>query len=240
MKLSFALLVLVCANTFGQNENFLHKRYIVERLADLNSLQTGSIPNLPSAPPGLQGDVYLTPHFQESSFTLFKEEQKVSGFFSKLDLQRHEFNLITPQGVRVLNGDLVRSVVSLDSLTKIPHYYFNGKSFKSAAGIPSVGFYELLVEGEIPLLKKTELEFLKANFNPALNVGSKDHKYLKNHFFYYLKNGLIYPISKKNFFTIFGDRQKEMEAFGKSKKLKAENDLISIFEYYNKLVTREN
>ncbi|MFM8744440.1 MAG: hypothetical protein ACKODM_14105, partial [Cytophagales bacterium] len=125
MKALLPFLFFAWAHAYGQNENFLHKRYIVERLTDMNSLQTGSIPNLPSAPPGLQGDVYLTPHFQESSFTLFKDEQKITGFFSKLDLQRHEFNLITPQGVRVLNGDLVRSVVSLDSITKIPHYYFN-------------------------------------------------------------------------------------------------------------------
>ncbi|MFM8912517.1 MAG: hypothetical protein ACKOE6_06275 [Flammeovirgaceae bacterium] len=230
--LPFFVLGSVCA--FGQNENFLHKRYIVERLADLNSLQSGSIPNLPSAPPGLQGDVYLTSHFQESSFTLYKGEQKLNGFFSKLDLQRNEFNVITPQGVRVLNGDLVQSVVSLDSLTKIPRYYFNGKSFKSPSGVPYSGFFELLVEGNIPLLKRTDVELLKANFNPALNVGSKDHKYIKNTSFFYLKNGVAQPISKKNFFAIFGDRQKEMEVYGKSKRLKAENDLISIFEYFNK------
>jgi hypothetical protein len=228
-------LVLLSAVAFGQNEDFLHKRYIVERLSDINSLQTGSIPNLPSAPPGLQGDVYLTAHFQESTFTLFKGEQKLNSFFSKLDLQRNEFNLVTQQGIRVLNGDLVRSVVGLDSTTKIPHYYFNGKSFKSPSGVTYSGFFELLVEGNIPLLKRTEVEFLKANFSPALNVGSKDHKYIKNTSFFYLKDGVLQPISKKNFFAIFGERQQEVQQFGKSKKLKSENDLISIFEYYNKL-----
>ncbi len=236
MKTLFPLFLVVCGSAFGQNNDYLHKRYIVERLSDLNSLLAGSIPNLPSPPPGLQGDVYLTQFFQESSFTLFKDGQILHGLFSKLDLQRNEFNIITQKGVRVLNGDLVRSAVCLDSLNKTPHYFFNGKSFKTPSGSQYSGFFELLVEGSLPLLKRTEVEYLKADFSPALNVGSKDDKYIKKTFFYYQRDGVLHPVSKKNFFSVFGDRQKEMEQFGKSKKLKVESDLISIFEYFNRPV----
>jgi hypothetical protein len=235
----YVLLFTICSHyAFCQSDNFLHKRYVVERLSSIADLQSGSIPNLPSQPAGIVGDVYLTPQFQEASFILYKDKRQVNGYNSKYDIHRNEFNVITQQGIRVLNGDLVRSAVCLDSLTKAPHYLFNGKEFKSSSGTPYSGFFELLSEGKMPLLKKTEVEFIKANFSPALNVGSKDHKYIKKDAFYFLKDGVLQPIPKKKFFSIFGEQEKAIEEYAKELRPKEEKDLNKIFDYFNSMESR--
>ncbi len=240
MRIYVVLLFTICFQyALCQSDNFLHKRYTVERLSSMADLQSGSIQGLPSQPAGIIGDVYLTDQFQQASFILYKDKKSVNGYNSKYDIHRNEFNLITQQGMRVLNGDLVTSAVCLDSLTETPHYLFNGKEFKSSSGAPYSGFFELLSEGEMPLLKKTEVEFIKANFSPALNVGSKDHKYIKKHSFYFLREGVLQIVPKKKFFSIFGDKEKAIEEYAKELKLRNEKDLTKIFDYFNSIASNK-
>lgn len=72
-----------------------------------------------------------------------------------------------------------------------------------------------------------------ANFNPALNIGSKDHKYVKHVEYFYLKSGNLEKLPKKKLEVIFDENKEVMSVFIKSKNLKKENDLIKIFNYYN-------
>lgn len=240
MKLKRLILLFFIATPLGsaaQSEtDFLHKRYIIERLtAGQGVLTSGTIPNLPSRPPEIQGDVYLTKEYQFCSFELFNEAKVFSGYWARFDIQANSFDLIQPQGVRSLPGDKVKSAVLYDSITKAAHYFFNGNQFKNTSGTPYVGFFELLSEGDIPLLKMTSIELIKANFNPALNVGSKDHKYVKDLSFYYLKSGKVEKLPKKKLSDIFENNNDAIKKFAASKNLKKQSDLIAIFDYYNSL-----
>jgi hypothetical protein len=235
INLLFLIVVATYSSTLAQTDtDFLHKRNILERLAiEQGVLASGTIPNLPSRPPEIQGDVYLTKEFQFCSFELYKESKVFSRCWAKYDVHSNSFDLIQPEGIRSLPGNIVKSAILNDSITKIAHYFFNANQFKNSAKKPDAGFFELLSEGKIPLLKKVSVEFIMANFSPALNVGSKDHKYVKHIDYFFLKSGNLEKLPKKKLELIFEDNKEAMSAFIKSKNLKNENDLIEIFNYYN-------
>jgi len=227
-------LLAISLNAFSQDD-FLHTRYVLERLSSTPvGSNSSSIPALEIRhDPITSGDIFLTPHFQQSTFTLYKSGQVKESLYAKFDIKTNNFDVMTQQGIRVLSGDMVKSVVWIDSLAKVPHFLFNGKDFKFNSRPPLAGFLELLSQGSMPLMKKVDLEFIPANFNPALNVGSKDHKYIKKIVYYYIEKGEIKKLPKKHIPSIFGSKQTELEEFGKSLQLKKESELIKLFDYYN-------
>ena len=46
--------------------------------------------------------------------------------------------------------------------------------------MPFVGFFQILSDGKLPLMKSTKITVKKADYNAALNVGSPDDKILKS------------------------------------------------------------
>ncbi|MBL7871337.1 MAG: hypothetical protein JNM78_06985 [Cyclobacteriaceae bacterium] len=234
-KLTFAIGMLWMSGTWAQsNETYLHNRYTIERIGAIGST-SNAVPILPPAPPKTEGDVYLNKTFDVSVFELY-DQRLVEGFVAKLDLRLNEFDLITPAGIKVLKGNLVKSFICIDSLTKRQLNFVNVKEWKAGDNSYKEGFFEILAEGSITLVKLNELIFKKADFNPALNVGSQDNKYLKRHKFYYIADTMAMPLpNKKNVAKIFGKREMEMKAYMDQERTNVNNelDLIRLFNYHN-------
>lgn len=210
----------------------------MQRMMDPVNIRSGSIPSmLPPAAAEVKGDVYLMPDYRITTFVLYDNDKLIEGFSSKYDIDKNEFDLMTQQGVRVLPGNKVKSLVWLDSLTKQPQYFFNYQDVMNEDGVPYLGFFQLLSDGPLPLLKKTELIFRKADFNPALNVGSKDHRYIKKPHYYMVKDNIMTALPGRKIPTVFPDHQQEVQQFVKknSLDLSHEGHLIALFDYYNSL-----
>ena len=127
------------------SENYFRRANVLNRMMDPNSIRSGSIPSiLPPAAPDVKGDVYLTPDYRLTTFVLYDNEKLIEGYSSKYDINKNEFDLRTPQGVRVLPGNKVKSLVWIDSLSKQPQYFFNYQDVKNEEGVHYIGFFQLL------------------------------------------------------------------------------------------------
>lgn len=233
MRILFILILLPLQNWAQQN--YLHNSYTLERMATQATNPSGIITTMPGAPPAVIGDVYLFKTFNLSAFELY-DGKLVEGYLAKLDLSRNEFDLVTKQGVKVLKGNLVRSFIFIDSLTKAQTNFVNIKEWQGAE--PLEGFFQFLVEGKMTLVRKSDVIFKKADFHPALNVGSRDHQYIQKSKVYYIRGKEYAEVPpKKNLMKIFADQQKEMNAyFNKSDiNLSNEADIARLVAHYNSL-----
>lgn len=242
MKTSVAGLVFFFSCNFclaQKSGDYIHNQYTLERITQMTpGGANSSIPTLPPAAPEVKGDVYLNESYSNAAFQLYDNDKLVEGLLSKLDLKKNEFDVMTSRGVGVLKGSLVRSFIFVDSATQYIHSYVNVKEWKTEEPTAYEGFYEILVESDLTLIKRTELIFKKPDFNPALNVGSKDYRFIKKDHFYYLKDKSVLEIpSKRNFSKIFGDKQKDVERYMIDKDLSPnkDKDLIKIFDYYKRI-----
>jgi hypothetical protein len=241
MKIIGSLLgVVFTVNCLAQsNGNYLHNRYAVERLTTNSAgTQSNSIPIMnTSAPPGVKGDVYLNKFFSPVVFQLYDGDKIVEGYLAKLDLKQNEFDIFTKDGVKALRGTLIKSFIMIDSLTKFQSNYVSTKEFKTPEGASfPEGFFEILAEGKLTLLALTEITVKKPDFNPALNVGSKDYKIIKKEQLYYnAGSGIVELPTKKNFIKLFPDHQKEIDDYMAINNLSSSKmrDVVKTFEFYN-------
>lgn len=229
------LVVLLATVSMARAQNYLHNRYTLERMGTQAANPNQIVTSMPPAPAEVQGDVYFNKTFNVSAFELY-DGRIVEGFLTKLDLNRLEFDVVTPQGIRVLKGELIRSLIMIDSVTQAQSNFVNAKEWKGKD--PVQGFFEVLAEGEMTLVRKSEVIFKKADFHPALSVGSRDHQYVRKDQLYYVRNNEFFQLPpKKNVMSIFGDRKKEMNAYlnKSSINLSRDSDIARLVAYYNTL-----
>jgi hypothetical protein len=147
-----------------------------------------------------------------------------------------ELEIKGKNGIKVLAGTKVKSFVWMDSFTNVPVYFINGKAFRNEIDVPFTGFLQVLTEGSVPLLKRTYIDIKKADYNIALNVGSRDEKILKKNKFYALMTDKVValPGSRKKFIQLLnGDSRLEEFIRDNNLTTSKEEHLKVIFEHYN-------
>jgi hypothetical protein len=242
-----ALIILVAPwSAFSQaaESNYLHNRTVMERVPLAG--QTGNtimLGNLTVSTPGTVGDVYLNKDYRITTFWLYDENRVAQGYASRLDLQRNEFDIHMGKGngIKALSGTKVRTLVMADSLTKTPQYFVNGQEYKGKDGAPYVGFFQILSEGELTLLKMTRVTFKPADHNPTHYTGSKDNRFIKHTDLYYATgtNALELP-NRKGTIKLMESRKAEIDKFIKVNEidLSVERHIIALFDYYNSITKK--
>jgi hypothetical protein len=239
-KLLIALFVLQGVAVLSQNpsstRNFMQNKYLLERMANPEQLLMGTVQTLPPAAPDVVGNDLLNAQFQKATF-LLNDSSLLEGLPVKYYITRNEFDVKTKAGLRALKGDRVKSFVWIDSATKKPQVFINAREFKRPNGTPGAGFFQLITEGKVGLMKQTEVIFKEANYHEALNVGSRDHQLIKKIHYYYLINNTFSPLPKKKLESIFPDHQTDVQRFIKINTLDVarEDHLQALFDYYNSL-----
>lgn len=127
-----------------------------------------------------------------------------------------------------------------------------GKEFKSEPFLKNnkraqeKGYFEILVEGPITLLKKYNVERKEVNSNPLGLQEGKSVQMIQSHDLYYLNNSKAIaeriPGKKLDVAKLFGRHRLKMIAFAEERNLsvKTEKDLVLIFRYYKVLEQNEN
>lgn len=217
--------------------NFMQNRYALERIASADQLTTGTVQSLPMAPPDVVGTDLMNKYFNRSTF-LLNDSSLLENLPARYYVMRNEFDIKTPQGVRILKGDRVKSFIWVDSATNRTQVFQNMKAYTSPGGVPGTGFMQILCEGKITLLKQTEVVFKEANYHVALNVGTVDHQFISKINLYYLSGTVFQPLPpKRKIATIFSDHQEEIQRFIRINQLNLNDEyhLIALFDYYNSL-----
>ncbi|MCU0397537.1 MAG: hypothetical protein MUC73_05470 [Cyclobacteriaceae bacterium] len=183
------------------------------------------------------GDVYWDKHWGKSSILMENRTEPVEGYLTRYDIQKNEFEFLLESNVRVLSGSKIVDMIWIDSLSGKTRYLVNAGKYKEN-GVPLTGFMELLSEGDQSLFKVIRIEILKPDFNPALNVGSKDTRIIKKESFYFATgNDLVQIKSKKSVEPILQSKGGAVESYLKREAIKftREADLVKFFNFVNSL-----
>mgnify|MGYP003576835797 CR=1 FL=1 len=234
--LLLAAIVTSYQSVSGQmlNSSYLTARYSLDRISAGGVSNNSVLPGLPMPPPELIGDPFLSLHYNTGNYLLY-DNNVLNNVPSKLDLLRNEFYFITSRGVRVFDGGNVKSFSIKDSLTSQAISYINARELKYEDNTFGSGFYAIIYDAPFALLKKTEAQIIKSNYNAALNVGARDDRIKKFTNYYYLVDGIVRKLPKKSITQIFGAAKADVDSHIKLNdlNLKEESHLKLAFEYYN-------
>ena len=215
----------------------------IERLTDSNGLGNNEmLYGIPLAPGGVVGDNYLTTDWSSSAILLYKNEKLIKGYPIRYDIAANQLNVKSSGGIKVLEGSAVKSFSMIDSARNNLKYFINAGEY-TLDGSTMTGFFEVLVDGRVALFKRLRVVLKKADYNSALDIGSRDDKIVKQAT-YYLNQTLVVtelPSAKNKLASLMGDRGDEVKDFIDRNKLsvRKEDDLVRIFQYYNSLLTIE-
>jgi hypothetical protein len=203
-----------------------------------NFIGGNAIYGIPPEPKKLQGNFYLDTKWNKASILLYRDEELIEGYFVRYNINSNNFELRSENAddATTLPGLRVRNIVWIDSEHGVPRYFINGMDFKDE-GSPIAGFFEVLVDGKMPLVRRTVASIRESNYNQALMVGEPDDRVVKRYVYYYVegKNVIEIPSNKKKILPIFGESKTEMEAFADTNNLnlKEASSLFSLFTHYN-------
>ncbi len=211
----------------------------IERLTDSNGLGTNEmIYGIPLPEGKVIGDTYLNLEWKKSAILLYDVDKLIEGYSARYDIQTNELDIETLTGVKALSGAKVKSFVWLDSQTGKSSFFINTKEYHYNETVLN-GFFEVRVDGATPLFKKVNLVVKKADYNVALNTGSRDDKILKKALYYFGQGDqvLLVPNSKKKMLSIFSKDADKVNAFINENGLSVKNEdhLDQIFAYFNSL-----
>ena len=100
------------------------------------------------------------------------------------------------------------------------------------------GFFEIVSKGKVNLLRKYEIEVLRANYSMQFDTGFKNDRLSLNQELYLQKDDHAAVANRKNkLLEILSDKKNEVTHFINQEKLsvKDQEDLFKILSYYNQL-----
>ncbi|MFN3999445.1 carboxypeptidase-like regulatory domain-containing protein [Algoriphagus sp.] len=209
-------------------------RLLVERPNFIGNTIYGIAPE----PKKLEGNFYLDTKWNVASILLYREQTVLEGFRVRYNINSNTFELMEPENnlVTTMAGLRIQNIVWMDSSYKVPRYFVNGMDFKED-GVPISGFFEVIVEGDLPLMRRTKAIFKESNYNTALMVGNRNDQIIKRNVYYYLKGKDLFEVPKKrkDLYKIFGEKAAEIEAFVEQNEmdLKKNGSIFQLFTYYN-------
>ena len=186
----------------------------------------------------VEGNNYLDQKWNTASLLLYRDQELLEGFRVRYNIISNMFEIMEPENnlVSVMPGLRIQNFVWVDSTYKVPRYFVNGMDFKDE-GSPIAGFFEVLVDGELPLMRRTMAVFKESNYNTALMVGNRNDQIIKRNVYYFLdgKNVIQMPSSRKKIFAVFRDQAEDMSDYAEKNgiDLKDPSGLFQLFTHYN-------
>lgn len=230
--------------TFSQSQTIQMNNSTRDRinLSGLDIPRTGTLFGV-SAPPGhVIGDPYLDTTWQAGNVKFYGKilnmTDSLGGVPVRLDLLNHDVEIRAgANDIRSAKAPSVRYVV-MNNKTGTTNRFVNVRDYRDEADALS-GFFEEIIVGKLTLLNYPSIYVKRANFNAAMNTGTRDDELLKQADWYVAQNGRATKFSpvKKALLTLMADKKEQIESFLKTEKpdLKSRPGLIAVFSYYNTL-----
>jgi len=186
---------------------------------------------------GIIGNIYYDEEWKPCSFTISETNQVIDGYPGRYNIFYDELDVNTTTGEKAIESRKIKSF----TLGELKKSTFINASDYSVDGAPLRGFLEVLVEGPAPLFKRHTLIIKEPDYNPALSAGSHDSKIIKQSELFYAKGTeLVKAKNKKKIMASFGGKASQVEDHFKSNPVSFTDEagLITIFTYYNSLLSR--
>jgi hypothetical protein len=158
----------------------------------------------------------------------------------RYDVYAHQLDISAGgPDIRVAPAERVRYFAMNNLLRQRVEEYINVRELRGEAD-ELRGFFEVLVAGKATLLRYPSVRVKKADYNPALNTGSRDDKLVWKETWYAAqpnRRAVEFSPSKKGILSLFADKEAEMETYLKTQKpdLKTRAGLAAAFAHYNSL-----
>ena len=188
------------------------------------------------------GDVYVDTVWQAGNVKFYGKlnatTDSLAGVPVRLDLMANEVEIRAgAQDIRAAKASTVR-YVDVNNRVGTSSRYVNVREYRGDADALS-GFFEQVATGKLDLLLYPSVYVRRANYNMALNVGTKDDEIVKKADWYVAKNKRATKFSptRKALLELMSDRSDEVEAYLKKNKpdLKSKSGLMALVAYYNGL-----
>ncbi|RPA69023.1 carboxypeptidase-like regulatory domain-containing protein [Cyclobacteriaceae bacterium YHN15] len=227
------------------DEMALQKTIRATNIAELftkrpNFIGGNQVFGIPPEPKRLVGNFYLDPKWNKASILLYRDKEVIEGYFVRYNINSNNFELRADQDdlVSSMPGFRVQNIVWVDSEHNVPRYFVNGMDFREN-GVPISGIFEVLVDGHMPLLRRTIASIKMSNYNEALMVGQRNDFIVKRNVYYFLKEKTVIeiPKKKKEFYKIFGDKAEEIKVFVDENdvNIREPSGYFVIFTQYNSM-----
>ncbi|MBN8821592.1 hypothetical protein [Spirosoma sp.] len=243
----FALCLVGSIPAFSQAQTEYMNQTTRDRInfTNLNVTNNATLFTIKGEPGKLIGDPYLDTTWQAGNVKFYNKvgvsltNDSLAGVPVRLDLSTNEVEIKAgPKSVKAVKSSAVR-YVDRNNLFGSVSRFVNVHEYQGEAE-SLTGFFEQLVNGgKLDLLQYPSVYIRKANYNVAMNTGTKDDEYMKKLDWYVArdKKAVKFSPGKKTILELMDDKKEQIEAFLKTQKpdLKSRSGLTTVFAYYNKL-----
>ncbi|GAB2557738.1 hypothetical protein [Spirosoma areae] len=236
--------------TFAQSQPNYADQLTRERInyANQNNVNltsnTFTLFTIKGEPGKLLGDPYLDTTWQAGNVRFYNKvgtsltTDSIAGVPVRLDLVANEVEIRAgATDIRAVKATAVRYVDVNNRLGTVSRFV-NVHDYQGDAD-KLTGFFEQFVTGKVDLLQHPSVHILKANYNVAMNVGTKDDELVKKMDWYvaWNKKAVKFSPGKKAVLELMADKKDQIETFLKTEKpdLKSRSGLMAVFSYYNSL-----
>ena len=242
-SLTLLFLLTVVPRLMAQNEAMMQSTRDRLNYGTFSIPQTGVLFGVAGEPGKLLGNNYLDSTFQAGAIKFYGKisggSDSLTGVPIRLDLAKHEIDVrVAPGDIRAIRAASVRYFDRNDLAGSVSRF-INVREFRGDAD-NLAGFFEQVTGGKIALLQYHYLFLRRANYNAALNVGTKDDQLVKKSDWYMAgtnRKAQQFISSRKALLDLMTDKQPQVEAFLKEKRpdLKSRAGLAQVFDFYNTL-----
>lgn len=191
-----------------------------------------SIKNLPALETA--GSEYLNDEWLEGSIFLFSGDA-IENLPLKYDLENERMEIKTKVDIKILNREMIRMFKWKKLIESDDRLFINCSEY-DFEGTKLIGFFEVLVDGDLALFLKTDLLTVKAYYNQALDAGHREDRIIKEEKKFIGSGSMVYDWkNKKEFYSLFNEKSAAIKTYVKNNKLdiKDHSDLIKVINYLN-------
>jgi hypothetical protein len=195
--------------------------------------QFGIIGEVKAKKEATQGSYYISENWNTGTIYL-KSGDTLKGYPLKYDIDKNLIEIKTPQQIKALSGNNVIAFEWDDTQRK--SFFLNGEQY-TFEGTKLYGFYQILTPGKVELLSKIFLEIKRADYNVALDVGSRADKIIQREKLFVAKDKQLFELKSREIPKPLSDKALEIKVYLKQNNLKLnkKDDAIRLVNYYNSI-----
>jgi hypothetical protein len=237
------IIFIAIGNLHAQNITvppIIHSQTTLSRLTRAGGFNGSEIMRGIPPPSGeVIGSPYIDDEWHIGTVLLYQGDALIERHPLKYDLEKQLLEIYDGSIVKILECSKVKSFIWVNDASQQAHYFVNAQDF-NLDGSSLIGFFEVLVDGSMPLLKKTEVTLQKANYVKEFDTGSRDDKLVKNEYLYYAEQKMVTRVPKRKLSMIFKTYSAEIDNFINKQNLNAREveDQVVVFKKYNSLVAQ--
>ena len=235
---------LIATSALAQTDNTTQTTRDRLYYTNLNSSANATLFAIKGAPGTLLGNPYLDTTWQAGNVKFYNrpgvslKSDSLANVPVRLDLSADEVEVRAgAKDIRAVKATAVR-YVDITNAAGLVDRFLNVHEYQGDATTLN-GFFEQVTTGKLDLLQYTSTYIRRANYNVAMNTGSKDDEIIKRMEWYVArdKKATKFSPGKKAILELMADKKEQIETFLKTEKpdLKSKSGLMAVFGYYNKL-----